>query len=442
MYEMADRPLRVADESNYLHWWRMARWFANLRLVPRWSSRYEIAAKPITRVYRRFFYDGLTRSGKIILVCSLLIFLLSYSADSDFLLLTAAVGISLLLWSALLGFFYRPRVSVQRQTPKTAVVGQPLISQIRVSNEASHGLYNFSVRELVVPAGRWPREWQRPHRMTLAPGQHTTLTVSFEPQKRGVLSLSGLAVQSYFPFFLSRHSQRLEDTAEVYVLPPGLKVAVPSLRHIAEQASKRMAQGSGNARRGAALEYAYSRQYQTGDSLRRLDHRASSRRGEPMSKVFEGADEIRRDKVYLLVDLTLADFEPWQRRPRNEEVLDERLALAVEIGLSAQNEGFTLAALATSEQWQPIENLLEFYQQIATCKPRRRSAPTGKSLPDTVIADDGLYILVIGRWQDDTRQLVERWRQAGVLVLVFLLAESEAENGSLPSGVQYIEVQR
>ena len=161
-----------------------------------------------------------------------------------------------------------------------------------------------------------------------------------------------------------------------------------------------------------------------------------------MSKVFESADEIRRDKVYLLVDLTLADFEPWQRRPRNEEVLDERLALAVEIGLSAQNEGFNLAALATSEQWQPIENLLEFYQQIATCKPRRRSAPTGKSLPDTVIADDGLYILVIGRWQDDTRQLVERWRQAGVLVLVFLLAESEAENGSLPSGVQYIEVQR
>lgn len=442
MYELADRPLRVAEEANYLHWWRTTRWFANLRLVPRWSNRYEIASKPITRVYRRFFYDGLTRSGKIILVCSLLIFLLSYRADSDFGLLTAALGISLLLWSAVLGFFYRPRVSVQRHTPKTAVVGQPLISQIRVSNESRYGLYNFSVRELIVPSGRWPREWQRPHRMTLAPGQHTTLTVSFEPQQRGVLSLSGLAVQSYFPFFLSRHSQRLKESAEVYVLPRSLKVAVPSLRHIAEQASKRMAQGSDNARQGAALEYAYSRQYQTGDSLRRLDHRASSRRGEPMTKIFEGADEIRRDKVYLLVDLTLADFESWQRRPRNEEALDERLALAVEIGLSAQNEGFTLAALATGEQWQPIENLLEFYRQIATCKPRRRSAATGKSLPDTVLADNGLHILVIGRWQDDTRQLVDRWQRAGVLVLVFLLAESEAESGSLPSGGQYIEVQR
>ena len=108
MYEMADRPLRVSEEANYLHWWRTARWFANLRLIPRWSSRYEIASKPLTRVYRQFFHDGLTRSGKIILVCSLLIFLLSYRADSDFLLLTAALGISLLLWSAVLGFSTGP----------------------------------------------------------------------------------------------------------------------------------------------------------------------------------------------------------------------------------------------------------------------------------------------------------------------------------------------
>lgn len=442
MYELADRPLRVSDEAIILHWWRMTRWFANLRLVPRFSNRYEIASKPLTRVYRRLFYDGLTRSGKIILFCSLLIFLLSYRTSSNFLLFTAALGISLLLWSAVLGFLYRPRVSVQRQTPRTAVAGKPLISQINVINEAARGLHNFSVRELVVPVGRWPREWLRPHQMLLAPGQHSTLTVSFEPQKRGVFSLSGLVVQSYFPFFLTRHSATLDSAAKVYVLPPTLKVNIPSLRHIAEQASKRMAQGSDNARHGAALEYAYSRQYQTGDSLRRLDHRASSRRGEPMSKVFEGADEIRRDKVYLVVDLSLAHFAPWQRRPRNDVALDERLALAVEIGLSAQNEGFTLAALATGRQWHKVENVLDFYRHIATCSPLRRGAAFGKSLPDNVLADNGLHILVIGRWEDATRSLVERWQQAGVLVLVFLLAESEADIGALPAGVQFIEVQR
>jgi len=116
-------------------------------------------------------------------------------------------------------------------------------------------------------------------------------------------------VQSHFPFFLSRFTSRIEDPAEVCVRPETLKVAIPSLRNIADQASKRLTLGSENTRKGPSLDYAYSRPYQTGDSMRRLDHRASSRYGEPMSKVFEGVEQIRRDKVYLIVHLSLADFK-------------------------------------------------------------------------------------------------------------------------------------
>ena len=441
MNEMADRPLRVADEVVVVHWWRMLRWFANLRLIPRWS---EHTAKSLTRVYRRLYYDGLTRIGKIVLICSLFIFLFSYRVNSDFLLMTSAAGLAMLLWSLVLGFIYKPRVSVQRDTPKTAIAGQALVLQISVTNESKRGLYNFTIRELIVPDGRWPREWLRPHQMALAPGQNSTVEVGFEPQKRGVLSLSGLAVQSYVPFFLTRFTFRAKESTEVYVLPSTLQVSVPSLRHIAEQASKRLTQGSDNAAKGASLEYAFSRHYQIGDSLRRLDHRASSRRGEPMSKVFEGADEIRRDKVYLIVDLTLQDFELWERRPRNEDILDKRLALAVEIGLSAQNEGFSLAALATGRQWHTLENLLEFYQHIASCKPERAMEYEGNagkaSLPDTVLSDSGLHILVIGRWGAETQAQVDRWQRDGILVLVFLLAESSSEIGALPAGSQFVEV--
>lgn len=438
MTEVADRPLRLSDEVIVIHWLRLARWLMNLRLIPRW---HEHASKPLTRVYRRLFYDGLTRSGKIILLCSLVIFLLSYRAGSDFLLLTAAVGMSLLLWSAALGFLHRPQVSVQRDTPQNAIAGQSLVSQISVNNESSRSLFNFSVRELVVPDARWPREWQRSHQMSLAPGQQSTLSVSFEPKKRGVLTLSGLAVQSYFPFFLTRQTARVSKSTEVFVLPAALQVSLPSLRQVVESASKRLAGGSDNARKGPSLEYAFSRPYQTGDLLRRLDHRASSRRGEPMSKVFEGTDEIRRDKVYLIVDLTLANFARWQRRPPNEKPLHDRLALLVEIGLSAQNEGFSLAALATGHQWHTLANVLEFYQQVATCKAEKTNAATGGALPDKVLADNGLQLLVVGRWGAEAKNLVERWQQAGILVLVFLLPESPADIGTLPAGSHFVEVQ-
>jgi len=438
MSELADRPLRLPDEPIFLHWWRVLRWVMNLRMVPRWDEQF---ARPLTRVYRRFFYDGLTRTGKIILICSLLIFLFSYRRGSDFLLLTAAFSMTLLLWSLVLGFVCRPRITLQRDTPDTAVAGQPLTSQIRVTNESRRGLYNFSIREMVVPYGRWPHEGLRPHQLSLTTGQQTSVAVSFEPQKRGVLALSGLAVQTYFPFFLTRFTVRVKAPREVYVLPETLQISLPSLRHITELAGKRLEMGTDNSRKGPSLEYAFSRQYQTGDSLRRLDHRASSRLGEPMSKIFEGAEEIRRDKVYLMVDLSLATFERWQRRPRNESALDKRLALAVELGLLAQNEGFSLVALATGSDWHVLNNTLEFDRHIASCKPERADTTSGNSLPDKVLAENGLHIVVVGRWTNRVKSQVDRWQQTGILVLVFLLAESIDDVGTLPEGDQYYEIQ-
>ena len=437
MNELADRPLRVADETIVLHWWRVVRWFMNLRAVPRLHER---SARFLMRFYRRFFHDGLTRPGKIILVGSLLIFLFSYQATSDYLLVTSAAGVALLLWSAVLGFIYRPRVSIVREAPTYAIAGKPFVSHIRVTNTSQRALQNFTVREMVIPFGNWPREWARPHQLALEAGQSTVVEVEFIPLRRGVMPLSGLAVQSYFPFFLTRFTQRIDTAYAVNVLPATLPINIPSLRHIADQASKRLTLGTDNSRKGPSLEYAYSRLYQTGDSLRRLDHRAGSRQGKPMSKVFEGADEIRRDQVYLIVDLTLQDFERWQRRPRDVEPLDMRLALAVEIGLSAQNEGFTLTALATGNAWHKLENVLQFYQHIAGSNPERACTTDNRALPDAPLSDKGIHIMVVGRWTEEARTKAERWQREGILVLVFLLAETEADTGTLPVGSQFIEI--
>ncbi len=438
MSEMADRPLRVPEENILVHCWRTLLWFSNLRLVPRLREQ---KARPLMRIYRMFFYDGLTRLSKILVICSVLIFLFSYRISSDLMLMTAALSLTLIGWSLALGFVFRPVVSISRQTPEVAVAGRPLHSRILVNNESTRSLFNFAVRELVVPDGLWPKEWQRPHVTKLPTKQQAAVPVSFTPKKRGKLILSGVAVQSYFPFFLTRFTQRVASEQTVYVLPPALELVLPSLRKLADQASKRLTLGDQNMRQGPALEYAYSRPYQTGDSLRRLDHRASSRYGEPMSKVFEGAEEIRRDQVYLMLDLTLEDFQPWQRRPTSATALDERLALAVEVGLSAQNEGFSLVGLATGNEWHSIEGINQFYQCIATCLPQRAVSNTSSALPDAISNENGLHILVTGRWSNEAQTKVERWQKQGILVLVFLIAESETHIDSLPVGKQFVEVQ-
>ena len=442
MSELADKPLRLEDESILLHWWRMLRWFGNLRLVPRWR---ETDARIVLRAVRRYYYDGLTRTGKIVFICSLLSFLFSYRSSSNLFLVTSALGLSLLAWSALLGYLYRPRVSVQRVAPVSGVAGQSFESRITLYNEGPRPLQNFVVRELVIPDGRWAAEWERGHNAMLESGHTLSLPVAFVPRKRGRYELAGLAVQSYFPFFLTRFTQRITAPAEIYVLPERLNVGVPSLRQVAEQATRRLKLGTDNNKKGPSLEYSHSRQYQMGDSLRRLDHRAGSRLGQPMSKVFEGAQEIRRDQVYLVVDLSLAFFQRWQRRPDNAMPLDRRLALAVEVGLSAQNEGFTLAALATGSEWHELQEPTEFDQRIAMCLPAKTPQQATEAnihnLPEQVMNPDGLQILVLGRWSEEARSRVERWQKAGILTLVFMLPESEADRGTLPVGAQFVEIQ-
>ncbi len=229
MSELADRPLRVTNESIWLHWWRLLRWFANLRLVPSWR---EIDSRLILRALRRYYYDGLTRSGKVLFIGSLLTFLFSYRTNSDLYMATAALGFSRLVWGALLGYVYRPRVTASRRAPLSCHAGENLASTITLQNHKARSLNNFTVRELVIPYAGWPREWHRLHLPSLAPGQSHSLAVGFTPRRRGKYDLSGIAVQSYFPFFLTRFTQRLPLPAEVYVLPEALKSPIPSLRKV------------------------------------------------------------------------------------------------------------------------------------------------------------------------------------------------------------------
>lgn len=441
MNELADRPLRVPGESLWLHSWRLLRWFGNLRLAPRWR---EEKSGLVLRALRRYFFDGLTRPGKILFVCSLLTFLFSYQSESHLFLATAALGFSLIAWSLLIGYLFRPGLSATRHGAPVAYAGQPFESRFTLHNRRRCSLHNFTIREQVVPFGQWPTEWQRLHVLKLGRGEQLTVPVSFVPMRRGKYELTGIAVQSYFPFFLNRFTQQIRAPGELYVLPEPLQATVPSLRQVADLASKRLRLGSDASKKGPSLEYSHSRPYETGDSLRRLDHRASSRLSTAMSKIYQGAEELRRDQVHLIVDLSLQNFQRWQRRPKESDTLDRRLALAVEIGLSARNEGFSLAAIATGSQWHALDDERLFDRLIACCEAEKAADqsldPSHRTLPEAPLDDKGLQVLVLGHWSAAAAELVDRWHRKGVLCLVFLLPERAEDAETLPSGSQFVEI--
>lgn len=432
MKSLDDRPLRVAGEPLALHLWRMLRWIAEVRLVPHWQERFR---DPLTSSLRMLLVDGLTRSGKVLLgVCGLLL-LLGFRRGESFYLSSAGAGIGLLAWCKFLGWLYRPQVRLSRTAPEHAVAGQEYRSTIWVENSGPRPLKNFAVREMRMPGAVWPREWTLAYGSELAPGDAARVSVAAVPKRRGVLKLWGITVQSYFPFFLSRSCRKQALPREVHVLPEPFANSLPSLRQLGELAASASKFGSNRGGKEQALHYTHSRPFQTGDPPTRIDHRASARRGEPMTKLYRGTDLLKPEAVAIVCDTSVGGFLDWQRRAQNPQVLDRRMALVSEVGLRAQGEGLPVAAVCWDGQWKTIANLHEFHREVATAtESRRRSLP--ESLPDS----QWIYILVLGNWGPDCEARIGKWRADGQVVVVFLLPERPEDVGCLPTEAGFYEV--
>lgn len=433
MKYIEDRPLRVAADPYVLHLWRLLRWVSELRLVP--VSR-ETSRNPFRRPLLYGPAAVLTRPGKILLFAALVVLLLSYRHNDGFALESSALGVGLIIWSALVGWWYQPRVAVQRRGVNWAVVDQPYRARVQVKNLRRRPLRNFVVREMAVRGCRLPSESARGYIDNLSGISETEQEVVITPRQRGSLRLDGVVIDSYYPFFLTRSSQRAALDQALNVLPAPLKVDLPSLRLLSDQAAKSVNFGSDKGRRERALDYVYSRSYQAGDMPSRLDRRASARRGEPMSKIYHGALKLNPEGLVLIVDLSLAGLPLWKPRPDDPTIMDNRLALAVEVERRARGEGLALDGCWWNGSWQSIANTGEFYQQVAAM-----AAAHQRQLPGQLDHADSIHLFITGRWDDALADWVGQQRGLGVMLLVLMLPEAAEQVGKLPVAAGFLEIQ-
>lgn len=418
MKELADRPLRVPGDPLARHLWRMTRWLLELRLVPRLSERRGGWRAPL-----RGLRDGLTATGRVLLLASFALLLLSRRSQPGFDLALAAAGLSVVLLSLLVGWWWRPRLQLTRLEQTTAIAGRPCQGRVRVVNVGRRAARDLSLREWRGPGWRSLPAAQSTLIVHLPAGASTLCEVAFVPRERGLMRLPGLAVHSCFPLFVTCSTQRVPEPLDVAVLPPPLRVSLPPLRDLAARC---LHAGSRAAQRHGSFEYAYSRPYQPGDLPSRLDHRASARRGELMARVFHGGVQLQARGVVLCCDTSVVGFEPWQRRPRNRRALDRRLALLLELAAQARATQLPPQALALGDDWQTLTDEAALRRAVAGCSPARTCR-----LPDAPLQADWLHLLVTEDASPDLLAQVAAWRAAGRLVLLFRLSGA---GRSLPEG--------
>ena len=432
MKYMEDRPLRVAGEAYPLHLWRLLRWVSELRLVP--TAR-EYARNPFRRPMLYGPAALLTRPGKILLFAAVMLMLLSFRRAESFMMPTAALLTALLVWSVVVGWWFRPKLQIQRYGSSWAVANQPYKARIQLNNGSGRPAYNFVVREMAVRGCRLPPEWQRRHVSSLAGHSQLEQSIEITPRQRGALQLDGVVVDSYYPYFLTRYSQKNRIEQQLDVLPEPLKVDLPSIRLLSDKAAQSVNFGTDKGRKERALDYVYSRGFQSGDSPSRLDRRASARRGEPMSKIYHGALKLKPAGLLLLCDLSLEDFPAWKPRPDDATAVDQRLALAVEVERRGRGEGLQLGGCWWNGRWQASADTDEFYHQIATA-----SAVHQRLLPNKLEQTDWIHLLITGRWDQPLDEWVQKQRAHGVMLLVLLIPEKSKYQGKLPESAGFTEL--
>jgi uncharacterized protein (DUF58 family) len=198
--------------------------------------------------------------------------------------LVVVVGVSL-VWTRLLSRPFRLKRSIDRAEP---VEGDDIV--IGVELESDGGLLPSSVLLRDPAGGLGARDVTVPR-----DGNRLRTAYRVERAPRGRYRFTGAEVSVEDPFGLSRHDQRLPDTGTLLVYPRLVKLD----DLFSERGLRSLGGGRVLLRRPAGFELHSVREYQSGESLRRVHWPSTARRRQLMVKELEDSP---RDEAVVVLD--------------------------------------------------------------------------------------------------------------------------------------------
>lgn len=185
----------------------------------------------------------------------------------------------------------RPTPEVERVLPEALPVGHGHEVELRISAARRQRLEVFDLH----PVG-WPVEGL-PQRLRVRPGEATLLRYRLTAAARGLAEFPGTQLRLHSPWRLWTQSRVAGAPWQVRVYPDFAPLARLALLS-AEQAS-RLVGAHLRRRRGEGTDFQQMREYRVGDSLRRIDWKATARARKLVSREYQ---EERNQQLLLVVD--------------------------------------------------------------------------------------------------------------------------------------------
>lgn len=232
--------------------------------------------------YERIF----SRPARILLIVfivSALFSMFSVEGTALFIIMSMVSG-AVADWIA--GTLFMPRLQLIRRLPARAVCGIPFTLSYKIKNKRKY----FPALDLLAEPYSMGRDFLRPDGLeyfSLPANGERDVTVRLTPTHRGICPLPCAMVESSFPFNIFKHSQSAGGDREPLLVHPAYRDMKHLLIHSAGHREQRPRNTAHKNQSGESLNFNGCREYQIGDSPRRIHWVASAKRNKLVVKEFQ-----------------------------------------------------------------------------------------------------------------------------------------------------------
>lgn len=379
--------------------------------------------------------------GRIVLLCALLLFLYSLMSMRMPIYALSFPLAGILVTDFVIGFVMRPRIVAERHLPQGIGVNSEAPITYTLTNRGRRPAWNVEVDSLPLPPGiRFTQGL--PIVKDLPPGQSIKVTGHVASGHRGKYPLPAVRTSSVFPFNIWRWGTISGRPQNLLVYPSFTPLA-----------SLEMPGGRSYTPGGVSLashvadstEFFGCREYRGGDNPRHIHWRSWARTGYPVTREFH--EEYYARAAVILDTYTRKGYRLQQVGIVRENIhFEAAVSIAAAIGDFLARREYVVDLFAAGPhifRFQSGRSLAHFSNilDVLACLEPHREEPFAELAPEIFqeIANINSAILILMRWDQTRRNLLQQLLAAGTQVKTILVSEPGARTESIPDTITLLD---
>jgi len=428
-------------------------------MLSRWVLRQYMRVFRVSRWMRLHF----TLMGKLCLIVCLVAGVYGVDTKSSTTYQLFVFVLVLLVFALLGSLFNRLRVTITRQLPRYATVGEPFIYSVTVNNSTKHNYRDLALIEQLIE--HFPnngeladfyqladkpwykravsfRHWRRyliyqrgayiDEQVVdfIGAQQSEQVKLSCTPLRRGKLNFSGAYIAKADLLGLFRRLYFSPQVQSCWVLPrryPVKTLALSGKRHY-QSGGVSLANSVGDS-----SEFMSLREYRQGDALNRIHWKSFARQGKLIVKEYQDEYFVRRA---LVLDSELG--------PLNRELFEAAVSVAASLVMSERQQDALLDLMFVGHEahrftaGRGVDHLPHLQEILAAVQPSGvESFAKLKQAVQAHIQQCSSLVCVLLHWDMQRQDFIQKLRAQGVPLAVFLIHDGSLIEGELKHMPEY-----